>query len=113
MAYEPTNWKTGDIVTSAKLNKLEQGVQDAGPLIVNIVTVSGGRRLDKTWNQIHDAGLFFLCDDNQNERMYMLGSIYSEEQSGGPVIYKVENLIVGGFTYDTLDPNDYPANTQE
>lgn len=26
MAYEPTNWKSGDVVTSAKLNKLEQGV---------------------------------------------------------------------------------------
>ncbi len=30
MSYEPTNWKTGDVVTSAKLNKLEQGVADAG-----------------------------------------------------------------------------------
>lgn len=29
MAYEPTLWKTGDIVSSEKLNKLENGV--AGP----------------------------------------------------------------------------------
>lgn len=26
MAYNPTNWARGDVVTSAKLNKLEQGV---------------------------------------------------------------------------------------
>lgn len=26
MSYEPTEWKTGDIVTSAKLNKMEQGI---------------------------------------------------------------------------------------
>lgn len=30
MSYEPTNWQTGDVVTSQKLNKLEQGVADAG-----------------------------------------------------------------------------------
>lgn len=30
MSYTPTNWKTGDVVTSSKLNKLENGVADAG-----------------------------------------------------------------------------------
>lgn len=29
MPYTPTVWKTGDIVSSEKLNKLEQGVADA------------------------------------------------------------------------------------
>ena len=28
--YEPTEWKTGDKITAAKLNKLEQGVGNAG-----------------------------------------------------------------------------------
>lgn len=27
MSYEPTNWKSGDKVTSTKLNKIEQGIQ--------------------------------------------------------------------------------------
>ena len=30
MAYTPTVWKTGDIVSSEKLNKLENGVADLG-----------------------------------------------------------------------------------
>lgn len=30
MAYEPTQWKAGDTVTSAKLNKIEQGIANAG-----------------------------------------------------------------------------------
>lgn len=29
MAYTPTEWQSGDIVTSAKLNKIEQGIADA------------------------------------------------------------------------------------
>lgn len=33
MAYTPTQWKTGDVITAEKMNKLEQGVQNeqAGP----------------------------------------------------------------------------------
>lgn len=40
MAYEPTQWQAGDTITSAKLNKLEQGVSDSsnngGVFIVEI-----------------------------------------------------------------------------
>jgi len=38
VAYEPTSWKSGDVVTSAKLNKLEQGVAAAGGnlFVVNV-----------------------------------------------------------------------------
>ena len=28
MAYEPTTWRDGDLITADKLNKLEQGVKD-------------------------------------------------------------------------------------
>ena len=28
MAYTPTNWNDGDLITAEKLNKLEQGVQN-------------------------------------------------------------------------------------
>lgn len=33
MAYSPTNWNTGDLITAEKLNKLEQGVlnEQVGP----------------------------------------------------------------------------------
>ena len=27
MSYEPTNWKSGDKVTSTRLNKIEQGIK--------------------------------------------------------------------------------------
>ena len=30
MAYEKTNWQTGDVVTSAKLNKIEDGIANVG-----------------------------------------------------------------------------------
>lgn len=58
MAYTPTEWQTGDIVTSAKLNKLENGV--AGlylpitftvDMVDNTTTVTA----DKTYAEITAA----------------------------------------------------------
>lgn len=42
MNYEPTNWKSGDVVTSAKLNKMEQGIatNNGWVIEVNIQTVN-------------------------------------------------------------------------
>lgn len=64
MAYEPTIWECGDVVTAERLNKLEEAVAalsdccesggDNSPLIVNVAD-SVEMTLDKTWNEIHDA----------------------------------------------------------
>lgn len=65
MAYTPTTWATGDIVTAEKLNKLEQGVEGAGGSLVATGTyraatgaVSGAdyeMSLNKTYAQIEAA----------------------------------------------------------
>lgn len=60
MSYEKQTWATGDIVTSSKLNHMEDGIAGAGgggPLIVNIVKAPDevNNMLDKTWTEIHDA----------------------------------------------------------
>lgn len=58
MSYEPTVWKSGDVVTSAKLNKLEQGVAGGGGLFkVNAEydESTDTLTLDKTWKEIRDA----------------------------------------------------------
>ena len=63
MPYEPTEWKSGDVVTSAKLNKLEAGIASGGVLVV---TDTEGT-LDKTWQEIHDAAYAVIrqvVDDN-------------------------------------------------
>lgn len=58
MDYTPTIWKSGDTVTSAKLNKLERGVEEAsgsaGVFWVNITTPDGGTTwtADKTVDEV-------------------------------------------------------------
>ena len=52
MAYTPTTWVTGDTVTATKLNKLEQGVANAGSAV--IITETNNGTLDKTFAEIYD-----------------------------------------------------------
>ena len=41
MAYNPTEWATGDIITAQKLNKMEQGIAGAGLQLYGPYTASG------------------------------------------------------------------------
>lgn len=50
MAYEPTEWKSGDVITAEKLNKIETEL--ASKFL--IVTVEDGH-LSRTWQEIYDA----------------------------------------------------------
>lgn len=61
MSYEPTNWKDGDLVTSAKLNKMEQGIANGVnfevinmEMTLNQETFSYSFSLDKTAGEIID-----------------------------------------------------------
>ena len=54
MAYTPTTWATGDTITAAKMNKLENGVANAGSVLIVTYNNDTGR-LDKTVQEIYDA----------------------------------------------------------
>jgi len=50
MSYTPTNWATGDVITAAKLNKLEQGVSESV-----LVLADSNDGLNKTAGEIMEA----------------------------------------------------------
>jgi hypothetical protein len=104
MAYEPTNWKSGDIVTSAKLNKLEQGVAN----VVLIAHVDNGNTLDKTWQEIHDATLALILDSNGN----IIGNVaqtYYVEELAMPYCVSVAPIGTGSVTeYNASSADGYP-----
>lgn len=100
MPYEPTNWKSGDVVTSAKLNKIEAGIASGGVLVA---TDTEGT-LDKTWQEIHDAALCVvyltetgkLCvnDTGEIDGSYMVvlanSGIYKASSASGYPVYEGE-----------------------
>lgn len=59
MAYTPTEWKNGDVITAEKLNKLEEGVQAVSDNSL-IITVSWDENeskyvMDKSFDELNDA----------------------------------------------------------
>lgn len=60
MSYTPTNWQSGDIITSAKLNKMEQGIANGGGVLLVTASyddTSDGLICDKTGDEVKTAFL--------------------------------------------------------
>lgn len=63
MSYEKNTWKTGDVITSTKLNHMEDGIANAGGILVigGLTFVKGQTSYqftgtaDKTWQEIDNA----------------------------------------------------------
>lgn len=85
MAYEPTAWKSGDVVTSAKLNKLEQGVANT----VFIVTLSYDEEtntysLDQQYADIvaaYEAGANLFCSVEEGAPLHGMTYMASASNS--------------------------------
>ena len=98
MSYEPTVWAPGDTVTAVKLNKLEQGVKDAGDsgggllvtCVVDLVSgednpiapIKGGET--KTSGGSYNSPTFTA---NKTAR-----EILEVVNKGGSVVFKTENF---------------------
>ena len=100
MTYTPTNWKTGDVVTSSKLNNIEQGIVNAsgGSSILKITLTENESELlvmDKTFNEILSA----LADGK------FVYAVFPETEEGYTQ-YNVENLLhQEGGTYQVVIAN--------
>ena len=111
MSYTPTTWKDGDLVTSAKLNKLENGVAAAsGPsiLIANMDMDAGS--LDKTWQEIYNADICYIMSDfgmPLNKSIIPVSQIGRQNNN-----YAVGAILPGSQDYMMFfasTPNDYPS----
>lgn len=78
MAYTPTVWATGDIITAEKLNKAERGIASAESFVVPVSLEgdTGTMTLNASWNELYA---------NKNR---LVLAVYEYESAGGtPVVY--------------------------
>ena len=105
MSYTPTEWKTGDIVSSQRLNKLEEGVRDAYEVMV---INNNDSTLDKTWQEIYDAiGAGKLCVVLQTfeETIRSIGIVVSVSSSGNEYVVNTSS----DETFNASSSIGYPA----
>lgn len=117
MSYTPNTWKSGDVVTSAKLNKLEQGVANASGGSsgggVLFVTVGENNICDKSYNDIktaiEDGTLPILVipsgDEDTLDMMYMYSNGLSE--NGFFYVYFAEDGSQATSASSASDPLVY------
>ena len=105
MSYTPTEWKTGDIVSSQRLNKLEEGVKDAyGVMVIN----NNDNTLDKTWQEIYDAigaGKLCVVRTTLGETIRSVGIVSSASSLGNE--YTVDTT--SNDTFKATSSTGYPA----
>ena len=83
MAYNPTTWGTGDTITASALNKIEQGIANAGDFAVV--------KVDWTdWNSSYQCSVG--TTDGLVGDMYSL-NVYSQDYLGGGY-HPVQYLLV-------------------
>lgn len=121
MSYTPTQWSAGDIVTSAKLNKMEQGiasvVNSGNTLIVNIAyDYEGNAILDKTWEEIRDAGIAILRESSEpgaDEPVVTSWYFITEASSGmSNLTGRYYFIEADGYRFQCSSPNDYPQYSE-
>lgn len=112
MAYNKTTWQTGDIVTSEKLNNIENGIANAGPLVVHVTMeeVDGDDLfvLDKTWAEINatQGNVIFIETTPEGWNLMSGVGVYASadnEPYSVQFVYLTELIVL---TADT--ENDYP-----
>ena len=117
MSYEKQTWQTGDVVTSAKLNHMEDGIA-AGGGDVFVVHYDGGTvTADKTFSEIYaavnggktvilcdiDGYWYWPADINESEIEFQGLFVYENELNLNR--YKVtESGWTGGFDSYVLTP---------
>ena len=87
MAYTKNTWTDGDIVTSEKLNHMEDGIANAGSLVVGIAWDETLQTsiLDKTWREIYDALPFVTVVNSEDvsAQLYYVSEVAIDDRQGG------------------------------
>ena len=126
MSYEPTTWAAGDTVTSAKLNKMEQGiatVNNSNILFVNMIIEDAVNfTLDKTWKEIYEASQsgFVIAKESYYENETWRGTGFNQILNIECVenIYSVSIIMFYNVQPEILvlttdSENGYPSGTIE
>lgn len=102
MAYEKNTWASGDVVTSAKLNNIENGIASGGVLQVNITENDQVYSTDKTWQEMKDATFVigrsaYTLGATENVDLFLLMHLDFEEGEGYLAVFIDKNKEPWGF----------------
>ena len=102
MSYEPTQWSAGDTVTSAKLNKMEQGITTASTGAIFNMTPVIANQYDAYWeseDNVEEIINTFLSGKNVIFHCEPMEGFTSSD------IYLTMSAYASGYEPDSYIPN--------
>lgn len=110
MSYTKREWATGNVVGAVDLNRMEQGIEEAGSsgsvevLVANAIydEIVDSYTLDKTWQEIYDAFPFVAVYINTNGTL-MKNNIVSVG------IDNSNYIVEAGLSLTTNSASGYPT----
>lgn len=103
MSYEKNTWNKGDVITSAKLNHMEDGIAGGGVLFINIENNDNEAVMDKTWQQIYDAP-FSVARYGNPVAVWVVSAVEESQGVYGVALVSLDDPSAGGmFTTDSAD----------
>ena len=117
--YVKTVWTKGDVITAAKLNNIEEGIENAEAFIVESTIDTNVETLSKTWKDIYEAlssgkvCFIKLTPEGDNDATVALAlSVYLDLSGDPDPLYTVYATYPDGYTsYTTTDEDGYPSYT--
>ena len=116
MAYEKNTWQTGDVVTAAKLNNMENGIADA--LAINVYTAEYiGETLTAgfSFNDLiddmenHILPVIFVVQEGDHGYFYHLATVghWDEDDPPYTAIFVGGNMDIPTTTFASTTATDH------
>lgn len=125
MAYIKTVWHNGDVVTAARMNHIEGGIESAFNdrcflIVADVSSSHDGATLNKTWQEIHDAfasGKRCLvkcegeyCSHLSSGIWFVVNSVYVYKQAGSDDTYGL-SVAHAWVSFSTEDKDGHPEHS--
>ena len=122
MSYTPTEWKSGDTITSAKLNKIEEGISNSNITIQITWDESSVGHLNRTWAELNTAiekGLIWLLEDyhpndSVHKEIWLLTTVDTTDTSNYPYVVSIRSMnSLNNYTFSAALPDDELLSSHE
>lgn len=112
MSYEKQTWAKGDIVTSTKLNHMEDGIAggggESGILYTAANVTAEAVTLTNTWKEINDADYAIFVSNEEGRKDYGL-LLLSQDTGESFEVTFLQGSAMTAVTFTTDNENGYPA----
>ena len=111
MSYNEQTWQTGNVISAEKLNHMEDGIATGVLLGVNGTINGNTMTLDRTWQEINDAGAAVMWFENPETGATMVSWLTSIGMQSNTYACNFSARGGGAIAFYADSADGYPIST--